>query len=92
LIVAVVVLAKAHVGGAKAPPSAATARPLLLVSVLLGHALILPIVGFIPASAALFVIASRLMGSRRMALDIAIGLGGATALFFVFTRGLGLAL
>ena len=32
------------------------------------------------------------MGSRRIALDAAIGLGGAALLFIVFTRGLGLAL
>lgn len=91
-LIAAVVLGrvKAEVGGA--PTSGDAARPLVLVLVLLTHALVLPIVGFIPASTALFVIAARLMGSRRTALDIAIGLGGATALFFVFTRGLGLAL
>ena len=90
------------IGRAKALPSGLSAvasakagiggSALVLISVLLLHALLLPIIGFIPASAALFVITARLMGSRRIALDAAIGLGGAALLFFVFTRGLGLAL
>ena len=67
------------------------AVPLLLLALFV-HAMAMPVVGFIPASAALFAITARLMGSRRIAMDVAIGLTGATLLFFVFTRGLGLAL
>jgi putative tricarboxylic transport membrane protein len=70
----------------------AAGKPLLLIASLGVHAIALPIIGFIPASAALFVIAARLMGSQRVAVDLAIGIGGATLLFFVFTRGLGLSL
>ena len=65
---------------------------LLLLLALFVHAVALPIVGFIPASAALFIVAARLMGSKRLVMDVAIGVTGATLLFFVFTRGLGLAL
>lgn len=74
------------------PPAEAGGCAVILLLALFAHAVVMPIVGFIPASAALFVIAARLMGSRRIALDVAIGLAGATALFLVFTRGLGLAL
>jgi putative tricarboxylic transport membrane protein len=83
-----VVIGRAKVsGGAKA-----IGKPLLLIAALGVHAVALPVVGFIPASAVLFVIAARLMGSRRVAIDLAIGVAGATLLFFVFTRGLGLSL
>jgi putative tricarboxylic transport membrane protein len=67
-------------------------RPAVLVAALLAHAIVMPLIGFIPASATLFVITARLMGSRRLAFDAAIGVAAAAALFFVFTRGLGLTL
>jgi len=63
-----------------------------LVVTLLAHAGAMPIVGFVPASAALFAITARLMGSRRSGRDLVIGLAGATALFVAFTQGLGLDL
>lgn len=84
--------AKASAPEAKAGGFAETARPLILLIVLFVHAITMPLVGFIPASAALFVVTAKVMGSRRMVLDVVIGVAGATALFLVFTRGLGLAL
>jgi putative tricarboxylic transport membrane protein len=78
---------------ANPPPAQAGgfAVTVLLVSLLI-HAVVMPIIGFIPASAILFVIAARLMGSHRLLFDALVGVIGATTLFFVFTRGLGLAL
>lgn len=63
-----------------------------LVASLLAHAVLMPIVGFVPASAALFAITARLMGSRRSARDVAIGVAATTVLFVAFTQGLGLDL
>jgi putative tricarboxylic transport membrane protein len=91
-IVGAIALVIAVVWRAKRPSFQNRGRAIGLLLALLVDATLMPLVGFIPASAALFVIAARLMGSRRLALDIAIGLTGATALFVVFTRGLGLAL
>jgi putative tricarboxylic transport membrane protein len=64
----------------------------LLIAALMAHALIMPAIGFVPASTALFVIASRLIGSRRPLLDLFLGVAGATILFLAFTQGLGLDL
>jgi hypothetical protein len=80
----------AQAGGPLAKASGFAVIGLLLG--LLVHAFALPLVGFIPSSAALFVVTARLMGSRRLALDVALGVAGASVLFFVVTRGLGLAL
>ena len=52
----------------------------------------MPRVGFVPASAALFVCAARLLDSKGATRDLAIGLALSTALFVAFTRGLGLDL
>ena len=64
---------------------------ILLLAVVI-HALLMPRIGFVPGSAALFVVAARLMGSRHLVRDIVIGVTGASILFVVFTRGLGISL
>jgi putative tricarboxylic transport membrane protein len=88
----VVLRAPAKAGGFAAALSAVGTRPLILIAVLFLHAIAMPVIGFIPASAALFTLAARMMGSRRIVFDATVGIAGATALFLVFTRGLGLAL
>jgi putative tricarboxylic transport membrane protein len=67
-------------------------RPLMLVAALLVYAFAMPLVGFVPASVALFVVAARLLGSRRPVRDAIIGTAAATLLFVAFTQGLGLDL
>ena len=52
---------------------ARTREPYLLALVLLAHALLMPWIGFVPASAVLFVVAARLLGSRRPGRDAVIG-------------------
>jgi putative tricarboxylic transport membrane protein len=88
----VVLRSPAKAGGFAVALSAVGTRPLILISVLFLHAAVMPIVGFIPASVALFVVTARVMGSRRIVLDALVGIAGAAGLFLVFTRGLGLAL
>jgi len=64
----------------------------LLVLALLAYLVLIERAGFIIASAVLFVMAAFAMGSRRLARDIAIGIVMSTALYLVFSRGLGLSL
>ena len=64
----------------------------LLLLALAIHAWLMPRIGFVPGSAALFVVVARLLGSRHLVRDIAIGVTGASLLFVVFTRGLGISL
>ena len=52
----------------------------------------MPLIGFVPASAVLFTVAARLLGSRRMLRDTCIGVLTAALLFGAFTRGLGVDL
>ncbi len=68
------------------------ARALTLVAALSVHAFAFPVVGFIPASTVLFVVATSLFGSRHRLRDAAIGFATATLLYVVFTAGLGLTL
>jgi putative tricarboxylic transport membrane protein len=63
-----------------------------LVGALAVHAVALPIVGFVPAGAALFFVTARLFGSRRPRRDLTIGTVAAIALYVLFTVGLGLSL
>jgi putative tricarboxylic transport membrane protein len=63
-----------------------------LIGALIAHALTFTMLGFVPTSTALFLVAARLSGSRRWRRDIAIGLATALLLFAVFTYGLGLTL
>jgi putative tricarboxylic transport membrane protein len=79
-----------------ADAKAAAPSPLAMV-LLIGIALVLNVVlmqpaGFVLASTALFVCVTRAFGSRRLALDAALGLLCTGAIYVVFTRGLGLSL
>ena len=79
-----------------ADAKAAAPSPLAKV-LLIGIALVLDVVlmqpaGFVLASTALFVCVTRAFGSRRLALDAALGLLFTGAIYVVFTRGLGLSL
>lgn len=59
---------------------------------LVAQMLLLETLGWIPASALLFVAAARAFGSRRLLLDLVIGLALAGLAFVVFNEGLGLSL
>jgi putative tricarboxylic transport membrane protein len=59
---------------------------------LIAQMLLLEAVGWILATALLFVAVARAFGSRRLLLDAAIGLGLASLAFGVFNWGLGLSL
>lgn len=69
-----------------------TRETYVLALVLLAHALSMPWIGFVPASAVLFTVAARLLGSRRVLRDTGIGVLTAGLLFAAFTRGLGVDL
>jgi putative tricarboxylic transport membrane protein len=69
-----------------------TRRALVLAATLAAHSIVLPVIGFIPASTILFVIAAWLFGSARWHQNLAIGLVAAVVLFVIFTSGLGLSL
>jgi len=75
-----------------APRPPRESRALLLTTVLGVHALVFPLIGFVPASTALFAITTALFGSRRPVRDMAIGLAAAMVLYVTFTAGLGLTL
>jgi putative tricarboxylic transport membrane protein len=68
------------------------AGPLVLLATLAVHAVLFPLAGFIPASAALFAVAAYLLGSRRPVRDLALGMVVAAVLYAVFTAGLGMSL
>jgi putative tricarboxylic transport membrane protein len=76
----------------RAPSPPAATRAWALAAVLAGHAVAFPLLGFVPASTALFVVSARLVGSRRPGRDTAIGAITALALYAIFTAGLGLSL
>jgi putative tricarboxylic transport membrane protein len=67
-------------------------RTYFLALILLAHALLMPWVGFVAASTALFTVAARLLGSRRTLRDACIGVLTAALLFGAFTVGLGVDL
>jgi putative tricarboxylic transport membrane protein len=68
------------------PPALTVSAGLVLQMVLMRPA------GFVIASAVLFVAVTYAFGSRRLALNAAVGLILCTATYFAFTRGLGLVL
>jgi hypothetical protein len=81
--------------GARRPGIAGNRNALAATGLMLAlvvHAVAMPVTGFVPAGAALFVVAARLLGSHRLLLDTVIGVAGSAAVFVLFTRGLGLAL
>ena len=63
-----------------------------LAGALAAHAVAMPLIGFVPAGAGLFVAATALFGSRRWPRNLAIGLATAVVLYVAFTSGLGMAL
>jgi putative tricarboxylic transport membrane protein len=65
---------------------------LILLAALFVQPLALPLLGFVFSTTLLFTLVARLMGSRRLAMDAAIGFALAAALFVAFGRGLGVAL
>ena len=80
--------AVAHPGGfdLDLPPALAVTAGLVLQMVLMKPA------GFVIASAVLFVAVAYAFGSRRLALNAAVGLVLCTATYVAITRGLGLVL
>ena len=68
------------------PPALAVTAGLVLQMALIKPA------GFVIASAVLFVAVTYAFGSRRLALNAAVGLVLCTATYVAFTRGLGLVL
>jgi putative tricarboxylic transport membrane protein len=66
--------------------------PFWLLALLAAHAVAMPVIGFVPASALLFSIAAALLGSGRRLRDVCTGIAIAGGLYFAFTLGLGLDL
>jgi putative tricarboxylic transport membrane protein len=66
--------------------------PFWLLALLATHALAMPAIGFVPASAVLFSITAWLLGSARWLRDGCTGIAIAGALYLAFTLGLGLDL
>jgi len=74
-------------------PSAASLRGLMLVAAALTlNVMLFAPLGFVAASAVLFACVSTALGSKRLVLDVVIGVGLAAAIYVVFTKGLGLQL
>ena len=65
--------------------------PLVAAALALNVMLFAPL-GFIVASAVLFTCVSAAFGSRRLLLDVAVGIAFAAAIYIVFVHGLGLSL
>ena len=59
---------------------------------LVSSVLLLERAGFIVTATLLFVLVARAFESRRPVRDVLVGLALSTAVYFAFTRGLGLAL
>jgi putative tricarboxylic transport membrane protein len=78
----------------QAAPSSRTGdrRAIALAGALAAHAVAMPLIGFVPAGAALFVAATALFGSRRWPRNLAIGLATTVVLYVAFTSGLGMSL
>jgi putative tricarboxylic transport membrane protein len=73
--------------------SATPLRNVLLVAAALTlNVMLFAPLGFIVASAVLFICVAAAFGSRRFLLDAAIGIAFAAAIYFVFVHGLGLHL
>lgn len=64
----------------------------LISAGLLVQMFLLETLGWIPATAILFVAAARAFGSRRLPVDAALGVALASLAFFIFNYGLGLDL
>ena len=68
------------------------AKAAWLVVVLFAYAIAMPWLGFVPASALLFVVVARAAGSVHWKRDAVIAIAATTLAFALFTRGLALAL
>jgi putative tricarboxylic transport membrane protein len=66
--------------------------PLMVSAGLVLQMLLMRPAGFVIASTVLFVAVARALGSRRLALDLAVGLALCLAAYVAFTWGLGLIL
>jgi hypothetical protein len=73
-------------------PSALTRTPLIMAAALVVYAATLPVIGFLPASFVLVVIAARLMGLAGWWRPAALALGVVTASRVVFVTWLGVPL
>jgi putative tricarboxylic transport membrane protein len=81
--------------GPGAPPQAPRANVAalgLVVAGVVGQAVLLRPLGFVPASALLFVAVARAFGSRHLIRDALAGVALALAVYVAFSRGLGLSL
>lgn len=68
-------------------------KPVGLIAVaLLVQMALIPVLGWIPAAATLFVLGARAFSSRSLAADIAIGIGLGVATIVIFNVALGLNL
>jgi putative tricarboxylic transport membrane protein len=67
-------------------------RALALAAALGAHAVVMPLIGFVPAGAVLFAVATALFGSRHWIGNLAIGLAASVLLYVAFTAGLGMTL
>jgi putative tricarboxylic transport membrane protein len=65
---------------------------LLVAAALVFDVILMPSLGFVAASAAMFALVAAAFGSRRFILDAALGLTFGTAIHLVFVHGLGLHL
>jgi putative tricarboxylic transport membrane protein len=94
LLVGVALLHEARAGAVAHPAGFALDLPpplAVTVGLVLQMVLIKP-AGFVIATAVLFVAVAYALGSRRFALDAAVGLVLCAATYVAFTRGLGLIL
>jgi putative tricarboxylic transport membrane protein len=64
----------------------------LLTAALAVHVLLLLLIGYVLAVAALFAVAARALGSRRVVRDAAVGFLLGLVIYLVFTKGLALTL
>ena len=92
-VVGVALLVQARVElGAAVPGPAWQPRAGLLVAALVAYAVLLPLLGFVVTSAALFVVAAILLGAPHFWRTVAYGWALAAIGFLVFDRLIGLTL
>lgn len=64
----------------------------ILVGLLVVYGFVLAPVGYVVATSAFFVAASRTMGSRHLVRDVVVGIGLSLLIYLTFTRALGVFL
>ncbi|WP_026369307.1 tripartite tricarboxylate transporter TctB family protein [Kallotenue papyrolyticum] len=94
LLARTTLLPDAGLAEAAATEAAATHWPTvgLLALALIGYALTLGRLGYIVATALFFPLTARLLGSRRPARDVLIGVALSLVIYYSFTRWLGIRL